>query len=329
MRSITVDRNSVGSKELAPEEAISISPPRRSTGPRTTRGKARSRYNSQTHGIFSKAIVLEGERRSEYNALLTGLYDDYQPQGTSEKSLVEWLATLWWRRNRVLHAERAEIAKASESWEHALDSRLQIDAEEKNQLAKREGGLLRFRSNPYVLDIAIDDLEILRKLVEEQGPTKALSKAILTKLEGRRLEGDPTPDWLQDHFTILGLQNIEERRARIYSELREYRKENTSAQDCAVDLLDAELKDRYFKDLDKFIDELKRERDARGQVVYRQAMLDAESAVVPASEVLDRIPRYEAHISREIDRTQSQLERLQRMRLGQAVPSPLKVELSG
>jgi hypothetical protein len=48
------------------------------------------------------------------------------------------------------------------------------------------------------------------------------------------------------------------------------------------------------------------------------------AAVVPSHEALDRIIRYEAHLSREIDRTLNRLERLQRMRLGQPAPPTVK-----
>jgi hypothetical protein len=51
-------------------------------------------------------------------------------------------------------------------------------------------------------------------------------------------------------------------------------------------------------------------------------------ARVPSQEVSDRLLRYEAHLSREFDRTLSQLERLQRMRLGQPVLPKLEVRHS-
>ncbi|MFY9584304.1 MAG: hypothetical protein WAR21_07430 [Candidatus Acidiferrales bacterium] len=38
--------------------------------------------------------------------------------------------------------------------------------------------------------------------------------------------------------------------------------------------------------------------------------------------------RYETSLERQFDRILTQLERLQRMRLGQPVPPPVKVELS-
>jgi hypothetical protein len=46
------------------------------------------------------------------------------------------------------------------------------------------------------------------------------------------------------------------------------------------------------------------------------------------STVLNRFPRYETSIDRAFDRTLTQLERLQRMRLGQPVGPLIKVDIS-
>ena len=51
--------------------------------------------------------------------------------------------------------------------------------------------------------------------------------------------------------------------------------------------------------------------------------------VFPDAPELDRLLRYETSLDRLFDRTLSQLERLQRMRRGQPVPPPVKVEISG
>ena len=51
-------------------------------------------------------------------------------------------------------------------------------------------------------------------------------------------------------------------------------------------------------------------------------------ARVPSQEVSDHLIRYEAHFSREFDRTLAQLERLQRIRLGQPVLPKLEVRHS-
>lgn len=52
------------------------------------------------------------------------------------------------------------------------------------------------------------------------------------------------------------------------------------------------------------------------------------AAVLPSVEVLDKILRYETKLERQTYRAMSQLERLQRMRQGEAVPPPVTMEVS-
>jgi hypothetical protein len=60
----------------------------------------------------------------------------------------------------------------------------------------------------------------------------------------------------------------------------------------------------------------------------KQNELDVLRANVPHTGYLDRLLRYEASLERAFDRTMSQLERLQKMRLGQPVPPRIEVELN-
>lgn len=52
------------------------------------------------------------------------------------------------------------------------------------------------------------------------------------------------------------------------------------------------------------------------------------AAVLPSAEVLDKILRYETKLERQIYRAMAQLERVQRMRRGEAIPAPLSVDVS-
>ena len=52
------------------------------------------------------------------------------------------------------------------------------------------------------------------------------------------------------------------------------------------------------------------------------------AAVLPAPEVLDKILRYETKLERQMYRAMSQLERVQRIRCGEALPLPLTMEVS-
>lgn len=80
-------------------------------GPRTPEGEERSKINAVKHGIFSKVIVLKGEPRIAFDALLNGLFNDLQPEGELEGILVEKLAILIWRYRRLIVAE-AENSQA-------------------------------------------------------------------------------------------------------------------------------------------------------------------------------------------------------------------------
>jgi hypothetical protein len=54
----------------------------------------------------------------------------------------------------------------------------------------------------------------------------------------------------------------------------------------------------------------------------------ASAAMVPGPEVSDRLMRYGAHLSREIERNLNLLERLQRIRKGQPVTPQVDVNIS-
>jgi hypothetical protein len=92
--------------------ATPSAPTRRGTGPRTPQGKEQSKFNARKHGLFSKAILLQDESRREYDALLNGLMENLQPRGKLEIVLVENLATLLWRKRRLIQVETAEIENA-------------------------------------------------------------------------------------------------------------------------------------------------------------------------------------------------------------------------
>jgi hypothetical protein len=66
--------------------------------------------------------------------------------------------------------------------------------------------------------------------------------------------------------------------------------------------------------------------NAKREDVEEQAQQAA--ALLPPDPKLDKILRYEAALERQWYRAMNQLERLQRRRLGEAVPAPLAMEVS-
>jgi hypothetical protein len=77
----------------------------RSTGPRTPKGKAASSLNALRHGILARAafnVTIEGqERRAEFEALVAGLAQEFQPRTLSEHLTVQQLAGCYWRLAKV------------------------------------------------------------------------------------------------------------------------------------------------------------------------------------------------------------------------------------
>jgi len=83
--------------------ATSLSGVPGATGPRTQRGKQKSKRNALKHGIFSRVVLLKEEPQAEFDALLRGLRNDLKPEGTLEELLVDKLVALLWRHRRLMN----------------------------------------------------------------------------------------------------------------------------------------------------------------------------------------------------------------------------------
>lgn len=73
------------------------------------------RFNAMKHGILSKLAVLAHEDHAEFDDLLAALIDEHRPTGMTERHLIEELATIIWRKRRVLLAEGAKINEGLKS----------------------------------------------------------------------------------------------------------------------------------------------------------------------------------------------------------------------
>ena len=69
------------------------------------------RFNALKHGILSRYTVLSHENHTDYESLVNSLMDEHQPAGATEQHLIEELASVIWRKRRVLQAEGATINK--------------------------------------------------------------------------------------------------------------------------------------------------------------------------------------------------------------------------
>ena len=83
------------------------------------------RFNALKHGILSRLVVLAHEDGAEFADLLAALIDEHQPAGLTERHLIEKLATIIWRKRRVLLAEGAKINQGLKSSARNAESVIQ------------------------------------------------------------------------------------------------------------------------------------------------------------------------------------------------------------
>ena len=139
---------------------------KRSTGPRTERGKKASKFNAVTTGLFAKHVVIpqcDGyESEEEFAKLLAGLQQEFQPQGPSEQFWVAQIAQCMWRLPRATWSEKGSVRNVA-LWEQRAPDGLRLAQD------------------------SMDKLNVLKAARQEIKATKALSPesytAVLPLLE--------------------------------------------------------------------------------------------------------------------------------------------------
>jgi hypothetical protein len=104
---------SVSERKLAANRANA----QRSTGPRTPEGKSRAAMNALRHGILARSAFnakIDGEeRRAEFDELVLGLAQEYQPRTTTEIMTVQQLAGCYWKLAKIWNYETRQALHAS------------------------------------------------------------------------------------------------------------------------------------------------------------------------------------------------------------------------
>jgi hypothetical protein len=281
------------------------------TGPRTTLGKERSKRNALKHGIFSSAALLEGEHRAEFDAIRNGLRENVQPKGTLEEMLVEKLALFAWRYRRVLTAETAEIQRAIKSVAWEVEQLADGATKNSEHRIPYEAGLIQRISNPEVLERCLELLKELRDTIEDDGFDVESASEILTKLYGL-FSRDKWKQTLFDSYLVWSSTahcSEEERQQHGYATPKQCKK-------IILEEIEGEIK------------RLERYRSAHASMECEKRKLEVFRQHVPRTSEFDHLLRYEASLERGFDRTLTQLERLQRLRLGQPVLPKLEVNHS-
>jgi hypothetical protein len=295
---------------------------RGATGPRTEIGKKRSSQNAVKSGIFSRATLLKGESRTEYESLREGLWKSLQPGNEFEEFLLDKITSNLWRQRRVLIAEGAEIRRNSEFMVFDRRQKELKEAEEISQ--KRQAGtvsvyasepvgvgLIWTIENPHALERCIEILIELRQGIEANGFDEMKDKSLL-----KTIYGDPHQphlrQTLQDQYS--GWHNT----AKV-TEKERMRKGWPSPEQC---------KQNVLREIGAEINGLKQYKDKHESIESKRREVEILRQRVPDSPGLDRLLRYETNRERDFDRMLTQYDRAQRMRKGQPLPPQLDVKIS-
>ncbi len=128
-------------------------PEKESGTPMATNGYQVTRFNALQHGVLSRYSVLPWEDKNEYEALLAALVAEHMPQGATEEHLVEEIAGIIWRKQRL---RLAEVAAQRQGLRSALA-----------RFSRTEGAGL-----PYIFEINVFERVINAMEAKEQKTVK-------------------------------------------------------------------------------------------------------------------------------------------------------------
>jgi polyhydroxyalkanoate synthesis regulator phasin len=289
----------------------------KSTGPRTQKGKDRSRWNALKHGLLAKQVVVplkEGkESKAAWERLLAELREDLAPQGVLEEIMVERIAECYWRLGRGIRSETAEIAKQLESARRdemseqskrfsSLSERLRShDDEARRELEKSSLGL----------EHLIRVLNEARDEVQRVGYT---SKPCLSKLSENFGSGEGELVSRCSNLTRMAIQGPP--------------KPGQAAGEAAGNLSPEECKRTILGLIDSEKEQLEARLEVAVESERREMEVKYDRLALPPNMPMEKILRYETAIERQLYRAISQLERLQRQRKGEPIPPVKKVDIS-
>ena len=267
-----------------------------STGPIDT---SSSRLNALAHGILSKEVVIVHgsgqENTDEFEELKSAMTTTIAPIGALEELLVDQLVTLSWRWRRVIKYETAAIRSKSHK---AIERRLSHQD---------------LFNNPQNLTDEAELLEALLKTLEEEFPPLHQPEVWFKAFQASEEIGVSIED-------ILGLDDPWD----------EYDDFSQSQVQCVLDNA-CESRGITMREL---WDAVKESALLRHKTVT--AMLDGLNEIqeteklmasLPDDQNINKIQRYEAHISRQFYKALHELQRLQAARLSGRVQVPLAVDI--
>jgi hypothetical protein len=125
-----------------------------STGPRTEEGKSCSSRNNFRHGLASGQIIVPGEDPAEFEALLAGMREEYQPATITEEVLVLCMAQHFWLGQRAICLQNGAFVNGDSPAKIALLMRYQTSNDRGYHHCVSQ--LLKIRAEKYRQEIGFE-----------------------------------------------------------------------------------------------------------------------------------------------------------------------------
>ena len=279
-------------------------------GPKTQAGKEVARWNATRHGIRSPAPVVPGlEKAEDWEEHRDGVLESLSPEGHLELVLAERVALLSWRLHRVTRFERETIALSQEKVEEDLMERQSLNP------------LISEAVHPQ--DVRMDH--------EEAKKTQRLLKKLFTLPGEKRLSTDEAAHVLSAVWNRVdeeaGLEELEIPgipEALDQESLFEYDVPWTVSLVREGISVIAQAAGEDLEELLESASEGARLKVKRTKIEAERVKRDlrnmSRERLLPDEMTLQKIARYEAHLSRGLYQAMHELEALQTKRSGGAAP---------
>ncbi len=128
---------------------------KKSTGPRTPEGKARSASNALKHGMYAETLLVFGENERLLDEITRQYYQDFAPANIHERMLLEQMIFAQWR---LLRVARSRVPNTRD-WDQDLNRAIgqeKIDASIYRSYAKAAAQLERSRAQRGALPPVVE-----------------------------------------------------------------------------------------------------------------------------------------------------------------------------
>jgi hypothetical protein len=286
-----------------------------SGGPKTEKGKELVRWNATRHGIRSPVPVVPGvERKEDWVVHRDGVLESLSPVGHLETVLAERVALLSWRLNRVTRYETESIA--------ILQEKSEDDLADRRRFGSRVLGAAHPEDVRSNLKAARSDYRLLKrfpKLKDDKHLSSLDADRILwavMEVTDRVAEGEVAPEDLLEEISIPGVpENTQE--------WEDYDGWTAGAVRAGIEAIASATEEEPAELLEVATDAARRSiigKEQAAEQVERDLERMSRERLLPDEKALEKVARYEAHLSRGLYKAMHELEALQTRRTGGAAP---------